>query len=391
MTDKNDAKPLDQDPQDIVDTSDFEYENEGGDIEEAAAKRKADADKPAEDGPPEIEEDPRDTLEDEIAARRNADAAPAEDEAPAPVEETPQTEENPDDPLVTLKVNGKEERIPRSQLLADWEKHEQQIIADTQKHRSADDRLREATELLREAQKLRSTTQDASIEQNPDRQAKADPNDGSTRQDDDESRFASIVERIQLGDAKEGAAALKELLTEVARQASPADLAEQVRIIEERRETESAVKNFTAENAEIETSPRFRQLFQAEVNETLRADLINAARQRNAAEDDIRYLEQAPVNEIVDAHRHARARGIASGTADILARAKASLEKDGYWINQKPASATSAERQARKETAQQQPATRTRPQQPAASQAAKRPQTASDIIAEEMKARGQAY
>jgi hypothetical protein len=407
MTDKTE-QPTDMQPENVDDTVSIDeaQDAELAAVEDAAAEKVAgksnDAageDNDSEKKKLEYVEDPRDDIEEAIASAKDEGKSPTDkyheeepDEDDAEQTAGPddadnqdttadadKTADKDDDPIVKVKVDGVEREIRQSQLLATY-----------QKHATADKRLQEATELLREAKAVKAAkpTGTADTEDQPDA-------DNSTDQGDkDADRLANIVDKLQLGEREEAIEGLKELLEEAQKGAQPPeDLDQRIRATaseeRERERSQQTLETFYAENGVLSENKRLASVFRSEIDNQMRTDIRGVLAAEEVPETEIDKLMNS-MNEaqMIQLHRSYRANGLSvRDTGKVLSAAKQALEADGFWPQQ---TKTNVNREARKQqTAQQQPAPRShRTPIPSKDKNASHVQTTAEIVREENEERG---
>ena len=177
-------------------------------MEELAAKRMADIQAEASEPDDEDDTDGQDETDDLQREVQNEQA------------EAKVLDGDADKTVVKLKINGEERDVPLSKL-----------IADAQKHEAADQRLAEASRILREA---RSQASQPSAPQTQDPVANKDPDAVKT-----------FITALFSGDEAEAEAALASLITHPSQptvQVDPMAIAEQVKASMER---DAALQRFT--------------------------------------------------------------------------------------------------------------------------------------------------
>lgn len=162
--------------------------------------------------------------------------------------EEPATDKAPDAPtdpqkrMVKLKVRGQEMEVP-----------EEEVIADAQKYRAADDYLGEARRILEDSRRVRSSRphqgeeEPAPVARQDDGHLDADPQRHPADEDDP---FEKLVETIQYGDKKEAAEALRNTLRTVTREEGQQE-AWKERINESLIQDTREYQEFVGKNAEI--------------------------------------------------------------------------------------------------------------------------------------------
>lgn len=398
------------------------------DIEVAAASAPAPAEtedsapKTEERKPETVRENPRDRIyrrARELRAQQDEkeeEPTSAAEEAPADAEASaddlaeqdaspPSTEEKPPR-KIPLKVNGKIEEVTEDELisLAQIAKASDNLL-DVAKSRAS-----EATRLLREAQEAQQRLRDGSEHPPASKAAKSQP-DPSPGQSDpehppaaglDPERLRQIAERIQVGDAEEGAQALVDLVEQVTTRVSPrVDPSEIERVVQRtnsqartQAEIDAALGRFATKYPEIVSD----ELLADAGKTVLRAEMIKDLKSIGIADEDI-----APIRNderaLAQIHRDLRSRNHPVRSYDDL------LETAGQTLTTRFNLKSASTPQPAK-TAQQRPATdqdkvqeridrkRAAPQQPRAvgvrAQVAPPPQrpTGKDVVAMMRKARG---
>lgn len=215
----------------------------------------------------------------------------------------------PEEPMVTLLVDGKQ-----------VQKKQSEVIALAQITVAGDNRLEEAKRLLSEAKTLRA---------NPEHQREAAP-EGASRTDEsqagtqpehppakrtiDPKKLTSVVERIQIGDAEDGAKALAELVEELnsgtaaAEQVTPEQIAQAVNQHlfqrETQQETDKALADFSVRYKPILEDPDYKGVALTKLHYELRSDLKKAG----LSDQDLAPIDNN-LPALAAAHRHARTSG----------------------------------------------------------------------------------
>lgn len=386
-------KPTDMKPEDVADTTiDDAQDAELAAVEDAAAetvagKSKADANEGDDDKPKlEFEEDPHEDLEESMAQKLAAkkegqdtsaeDTQAAADDAAAADTQDKSSDDDASDPFITVKVDGEERKVRQSQLISHYQKGE-----------SADKRLQEATNLLKEVREVTATKSSTKAPETDGHDKSAD----ESTSDGDNDRLATIVDKITLGERDEAIEGLKELIKEARQgQQAPEDLDQRVRAsaleVREAERSQEALQGFFAENAILNENPRLAQTFTQEVGDQMRSDIRSVLESENVPEEQIRQVVDGMGREdLIRVHRTYRAHGFkVRDTKTVLTSARDALAKDGFWPQQK-----TTDRAARKEqTAQHQPASRSHQTPVPNDGKPAKPQTVAEIVAEENRERG---
>lgn len=194
-------------------------------IEEIAAARRADRDKPDEDEADEPELEAGDAGGESDTGAADTDSSDADDGSAAA---------DSDDELVTLVVDGQEVKRKKSEV---YEAGRRAL----QKESTADRRLEEATRLLREAEE-RAKQQPSPSEQDAGKQDQS-PSGGPDAID-----YKQIVKTIQYGDEDEAAEALQTLIDQgrssEATQEKPLTRDELTAFLSEKQAFDQAVAEF---------------------------------------------------------------------------------------------------------------------------------------------------
>lgn len=390
-----DIQPTDERPEDITDNTPEDGLEELEAAEEAAAEStKSDEEKPDEEEEEkklEYEADPRDDIEESISAKKQdeqpAEETPAEEDPEKPEAKAADPDDDNKDPIERVIIDGE----PREMRRSEWQKQ----LAEYQKHGSADKRLAEASELLRQAKEISKAAPKPTEEKTEASDQDSTP-DKDTSSDD---LLAKIGEKLQFGDTQEVVEALKTVIDKAregqskATDQPPQQLDEQVVIsaVRQAREqdlSEAALKKFDSDHPELSDNKRLQSIMRNEISDVMRTDIREALAERGRSQEEITQVDTLTEQEIVQAHRAMRANGIVRRDTDnVLRSAKDNLVKANLWPGASR-SASSEERASRKQSAQQQPASRSRPATEQPSQKKSIGQTVADIVAEEQQARG---
>ena len=384
---RQDEETADDDPR----TRAVRRYREQRDRDEAAARAAKEAEKrPAEDVDP----------VDDLAGDDRGDDASDNDQ---------QADQREDKPArkFTLKINGKTEEVTEEELisLAQIAKASDNLL-DVAKTRAS-----EATRLLKEAQEAQQRLRDGT-EHPPAKKAATKP-DPSQEQTDpehqpvaslDRERLRQITERIQVGDADEGAQALTDLVEEITAKVTPkVDPSEIERVVNRttaqnrtQAELDAAFEGFASKYPEIAKDELL-----AEAGKTvLRKEIIKDLQNAGIDEGDIASIARDE-RLLVQAHKDLRAnnKGVRS-YADLLEATGKTLS-DRFGIkpaSPQPATKTAQQRapvdQDRNSIQDRIERKRAAPQQPRAvgvrQQVAPPPQprTARDIVRAMRKGRG---
>lgn len=282
---------------------------------------------------------------------KEAQAKGAEEQQPAHVEEAPETETDDGDeaPVVSeekpvekpkqtvkLKVHGKEEEVSLDEA-----------ISLAQIAKASDNMFNEAKRLLKLAEEqARSPRSSEQPEHQPSASKSAtsqpNPSEGQPAPEHqpvaglDPEKLAQIAERIQVGDAADGAEALKELITEFAGKAKPSVTPEEIdqrvetRLRHQRtqEELDSAYKTFETEFPDVIARPLLRDAgltaLRSEMMKDLRAAGLTDEQIEHAARDN---------NSLVSVHRDLRSRnkeGVRSYSEVFKATGKLLYDEFGF-------------------------------------------------------------
>lgn len=311
-----DATPARKPPRREVETADDDPRasavrryREIRDREEAAAR----AAKEAEAQPPEDLE-PVDDMADGDDADDGDNDQQAEKKAEPPARK------------YTLKINGKEEEVSEAELisLAQIAKASDNLL-DVAKSRAS-----EATRLLKEAEETQRRLREGQ-EHPPAKKPAANQPDQSREQSDpehppvaglDRERLRQITERIQVGDADEGAQALTDLFEEITAKVTPkVDSEEIARVVQRtnaqtrtQAELDAALEGFASKYPDIAKD----ELLADAGKTVLRKELIKDLQNAGIDEDTISSFARDE-RLLVQAHKDLRAanKGVRS-YADLL-------------------------------------------------------------------------
>jgi len=318
--------------------------------------------------------------------------APAPDAAPSIPAQEPGVD---DGDLVTVKVGGVETQVSQSELIRNY-----------QVGQAADQRLSEATELLRNAQGVAAASLSPTSAP-PVNEAEAElPTETTSEPGLDDIDFAAITEKIQLGETNEGAEALKDLVVQVAgkigRQdnapVDPAALVEQAaHVVRDRTQSEAALKTFEETYPDIVADPQLYQLASRNAVDAMIEDFETCG-----ADPEMIAFAKANPAQAANAHRAMRTSGrfedlrnpeqlyVEAGnrTRDWMAKISGQQAPTGEvlqpTVSGQPAPPP---RRERARNAQQSPAQRQAPPAPPQQQPVAK--TPSQVIAEMKRARGQ--
>lgn len=216
------------------------------------------------------------------------------------------------DAEITLKVDGKEIR----QKLRD-------VVGRAQRDYSADNRLNDAKEVLREVQQLRTELRtrgagDQPAHQPDDLEERDAPSDdrssGTSRAHQPEDRdldaeLEDIAERIQTGDVSDGKTALKRIVDLVRRDTSaePASIDDKVRQAIERNrhkeEVDQAFQRFSGKYQDLVDDPDVAPAVLRRAEANLRAALVEGGM------PDTEVQKLSGSNQLGDAYRALKAQG----------------------------------------------------------------------------------
>lgn len=289
----------------------------------------------------------------EIRDREAAQAKGPEEQQPAAPEAAPEAETEDagdDEPVVSeekpvekpkqtvkLKVHGKEEEVSLDDA-----------IALAQIAKASDNMFNEAKRLLKLAEEqARSPRSSEQPEHQPGspRSATTQPNpsEGQPAPEHqpvaglDPEKLAQIAERIQVGDAAEGAEALQELITEIAGKASkpsvtPEEIDQRVetRLRHQRtqEELDSAYKTFESEFPDVIARPLLRDAGLT----ALRSEMVKDLRAAGLTDEQIEHAAQDN-NRLVSVHRDLRSRnkdGVRSYSEVFKATGKLLYDEFGF-------------------------------------------------------------
>lgn len=239
-----------------------------------------------------------------------------------------QAEKAPEPPArkYTLKINGKEEEVSEAELisLAQIAKASDNLL-DVAKSRAS-----EATRLLKEAEETQRRLREGQ-EHPPAKKPAANQPDQSREQPDpehqpvaglDRERLRQITERIQVGDADEGAQALTDLFEEITAKVTPKVDSEEIARVVQRTNAQ------TRTQAELDAA---FESFASKYPDIAKDELLAEAGKTVLRKEIIKDLESAGVDEatissfarderlLVQAHKDLRAanKGVRS-YADLL-------------------------------------------------------------------------
>ena len=321
---KEDAKKDDLDTNDVLDESVSERTHED---EPAPRKpKKAEAQEREESrAAPEVIEDPRDRIAKKFRELRDKELA--EEQVSAESESDPQREEedvdpsqegalryssdgekrqesNKDDQLVELKVNGKIEKVPLSE-----------VISLAQKSRATDTTLDEAKQLvtelrgLRDGQRANHSQETEDVDPSQPEQDQTAPSRDRKTHSIDRDRLTEIARAIQVGDLDEAVDALSDLV-ETGR---PAMSEEQIsRVVDTRQsfqqtqqEVNKAIEDFGAQYPVIVKDDELSTIGVNRFMDEIRNDIIGAGIDQN----DLKKLGN-DFTALANLHRNMRVRGI---------------------------------------------------------------------------------
>lgn len=381
--------PVDERPDDVTDNNLEDGLEELEAAEEAAAEAtqaKRDEESDEEDDKKkalEYEEDPRADIEEQFFDKRADKDEPADaDEETEPKQAQDNATEDPDEEI-TAKVDGKIEKITRAEL--------ERRLAEYQRYGTAEKRLQEASELLKQAKELKSAAPQEPTGDNTESKTDTSTKDSGESVDD---LLAKVGEKLQFGDANEVVEALKTVIEQAQRgrpdapQVTAETVTRTVLEVKEQERSQEALKTFETENADLNENPRLQTLVRHEISDIMRNDIREVARTRGYSQEEIDQIDTLSEPELVQAHRAMRVNNIiARDTGAVLRQAKDNLVKANLWPSAKPAS-PAASREERKQSAMQQPASRTHTAAQQSQQRRTAVQTVADIVAEEQQARG---
>ena len=278
----------------------------------------------------------RDREEAAARAAKEADAQPPEDletaddlggdDADAGNDQQAEKAPEPPPRKYTLKINGKEEEVSEAELisLAQIAKASDNLL-DVAKSRAS-----EATRLLKEAEETQRRLREGQ-EHPPAKKPAANQPDQSREQPDpehppvaglDRERLRQITERIQVGDADEGAQALTDLFEEITAKVTPKVDSEEIARVVQRTNAQ------TRTQAELDAA---FESFASKYPDIAKDELLAEAGKTVLRKEIIKDLESAGVDEatissfarderlLVQAHKDLRAanKGVRS-YADLL-------------------------------------------------------------------------
>lgn len=337
------------------------------------------------EGDPEIEELERQTREQAIlAATQELSEFGDQQEAGAPEAQQGQQ------PMVKVKVDGVERDVP----LAD-------LVNSYQMNSAAEDRLLKAKAIYEQAKQLQASrpahepgtpTGHDDDAYHSDDQGQDDAGMPQPDEADIEALYERAAETLQLGDSREAGQALRELMSSVATQADPQEIAAtaafQIRMDEENRRSDMALRQTLQENEFLATDHRLQGIGLNFMDEEMVADFQAAG----ATPESIAAQIQGDPGNIRKLHQAGRAMGVQGfrPLADILPVA---VDKTKGWLSQtmgavqpayQPQSQQVSDRMARVQRVAPQPAQRAGP--PA--RPAPPRETVQDAIAEMRRMRG---
>jgi hypothetical protein len=416
----------DADPEEVLRDAPLPPADDDQDLAPADATRA----EPADDGPNEPQGAPKrrgDAARDEITERyrqiqreeAEAAAAPPDDGGDNDVEPEGRSQTglsaSEDDPELELLVYGDVVKAKRSELVKAYQLDglpDAAIISIAQKHKAADQRLREAKDVSDQRQPKPDAVQSAAEghdhPENPPggtEGANADglQSDGSPPRPDqamDQEQLADLAQRIQVGDAEEGRQALNEFAKAVLKsvpQATPEQIAGMVQhtLAQNHQQAEiyNSLKKFGDDNPDLLGE---NDLFDVTLNLAAK-EMLADMKEAGFTEAQLAVIG-GDRRRIAAEHRNLQMKGLNVRSLDqVLAdsatklRQKFNLTKpsQGARGSQTPAAAPHQqqfrERISRKEAAQPQPRHgNARVQAPKDA----RPKTALDIINEKRKAGG---
>ena len=348
---------------------------------------------------------------------QQADAEADADDAAASDEQTQSDERATDQPkdepkaaerTVMLVVDGKLEEVPLSEA-----------IKLAQIAKASDNRLEEAKRVVKEAREFLETSRGARSQDDPEnppaRQAKkphtqpdqskgqSDPENPPAKRLDPE-KLRQITERIQVGDADEGASAMAELVQEIVTQVTPksdpAETDKQVkRVIAQQQhaqEFDAALDRFSKDFPEV-----VKDELLADAGKTvLRREIIKDMKALGIADEDIASISNSD-QLLTQAHRNLKVAGHAVRSYDALFETAGKTLSDRFNIKRAGPPQTPTTKPAQPRTAAEPDLVQARvdrkraaPQQPRAvgvrQQVAPppKPQTAVDVIRAMRKGRG---
>lgn len=316
--------------------------------------------------------------------------------APAPTPEPPAPEPGMDaGDMFTVKVDGEEQQVTREDLIRSY-----------QKDAAASRRLNEATELLKQAQNAAAANLNGQPTAQPSPQADPQQDAPTDELSFDDMDFAGLAEKIQLGETSEGAAALKDMVTQVVARAQQSgqqtpnlDIGTMTTAVRDRIESDTALNNFKTEYPEIVADDQLYAYAGQHAVEAMIEDFV-----ANGADENMVAQARANPQQAINAHRAARLSGQFSGLRSPQEIYKQAGDRTREWVTkltgQDPTpqpnpnvptpnvqQRTMPPRAERARTAQQSPTLRQAPAQ--TPQETPRPKTRSEKIAEMKRARGQ--
>lgn len=200
-------------------------------------------------------------------ARRQREEQPEDDEAEEapeqqageelPIQEDAQGDEHPPEEMITIKVNGEEQQVPRSQVL-------EHGVRTLQKESAADRRLAEASELMRQAQSYEQQVKQ--LEQEILAKQEQSTGKAPSRVDvtDAKERARQVISKMMDGEEDEAADLLAEIMSGRDTATPPIDAqriaAEAAELAGQRIETQNVLKKFNTDYQDILADPYLYQL-----------------------------------------------------------------------------------------------------------------------------------
>lgn len=295
------------------------------------AFRDAENAKEAEDDKSASERSSALTVQPESETDENAESeSDSEEEIGEPAAETPQ------DDTFELKIDGKVEKVSKDEL-----------IALAQKGKAGDNRLESSKELI---VALRAISDQLTANQRGKVESGTSPDSATAESDqvDPKAQAAALekleqyVERIQVGDVKEGAQALADILTEVRKEfaqeikagqgADPADFDARVdeRVVKRQaaEEINSAISKFRSEFPDIVKRPLVAEAAKAVAREEMLKDWKAAG----AEDSTIEAWRDKDPRLVADVHQQMKVKGLA-GIRSYDEILKASAHRIGSEFN----------------------------------------------------------
>ena len=225
----------------------------------------------------------------------------------------------------TVIVDGEQQQVPLSTLIAGY-----------QKNQAADQRLDKTTKLLEQVQEIRDgleetrRTKDETADQAG---ATSSATDTATREEQD-AQLASIVEKIQMGDPEEAAAALQQFgdglqtnmqttdgVTKIVNSAVESTMAQR----EDRAASTKAKEQFAKDYKDINDDENLQPVFVSNLVREARTDLVNAG----VPENDLAKVQNTA--RLLDIHRRFRVEGF-EGIRPVSALMTSAGDQTREWV-----------------------------------------------------------